>query len=473
MVVMVEAATLTAWDATETVARLRKKDVSPAEVLEAAITRAEEARGLGAIVSDTFERARGASSVEGATLGGVPTFVKDLSQLEGVATTWGSIAGGAYVSRKTESFVRHLEEIGLVTLGKSATPELGLMATTEPLGRAPCRNPWDETRSTGGSSGGSAALVAAGVVPIAHASDGGGSIRIPAACCGLVGLKPSRSRIDMEGSNLLPINIATNGVVTRTVRDTILFYEALASHGVGKKSKPVVGAARETGKRRSLRIGLFDDSPTKTPVHVDVREAVTSAGRLCESLGHAVESIACPFEGSVIDDFLAYWGLVAWLQTKTAKMTLHWGFDRSRFEPWTNDIAATFGRSPRAALAAVGRLRAFGATYAAVLSKYDVLLGPTVAEPSPRLGYLATDQPFEQLFERLRTYCPFTPIQNAAGAPAISLPLGRSSDGMPIGVQLASARDDEATLLDLALDLEEASPWPQLAPRDGWRRARE
>ena len=186
-----------AWDAVETAARIRKKEVSATEVVGAAFARAEEARPLGAIVELTYERARanaGAPRSE-AALAGVPTFVKDLAQMRGVPTGWGSAASSAYVSRRTDPFVKHFEETGVVTLGKSACPELGLTATTEPLGRPPCRNPWDPSRSSGGSSGGAATLVAAGVVPMAHGSDGGGSIRIPAACCGLVGLKPSRFRL--------------------------------------------------------------------------------------------------------------------------------------------------------------------------------------------------------------------------------------------------------------------------------------
>jgi amidase len=208
---------LGAWDAVETAARVRAKDVSAAEVIEAAITRAQEAAPLRAVVAEQYERALQRAQQQGpGPLAGVPTFVKDLAHLEGVPTGWGSAAAGSYVSRRSDRFVRHFEDTGVVYLGKSAAPELGLTATTEPLGREPCRNPWDPAYSSGGSSGGAACLVAAGVVPIAHASDGGGSIRIPASVCGLVGLKPSRFRMDMEGSQLLPINIATDGVISRS-----------------------------------------------------------------------------------------------------------------------------------------------------------------------------------------------------------------------------------------------------------------
>ena len=168
------------------------------------------------------------------------------TQIRDVPTTWGSQAVGRYVSRGTDPIATWIEETGVVTLGKSACPELGLMPTTEPLGRPPCRNPWDPSRSSGGSSGGAATLVAGGVVPIAHGNDGGGSVRIPAASCGLVGLKPSRFRLDMKGSNLLAVNIACEGVVTRTVRDTVAFYAAIESRHAPRRLAPIGQVARQT-----------------------------------------------------------------------------------------------------------------------------------------------------------------------------------------------------------------------------------
>ncbi len=438
--------TLPSWDAVETRDRIRAGDVSAKEVLESAIARAEATRHLGGVVTEAFGMARAPSTKK--DWAGIPTFIKDLAQVRGVRTTWGSRASGDYVSRKTDPIARRFEAVGLVVLGKSATPELGLTATTEPLGKPPCRNPWDPSRSTGGSSGGAACLVASGVVPIAHASDGGGSIRIPAACCGLVGLKPSRSRLDMEGANLLPINIATDGVVTRTVRDTAAFYETLEA----RSPQPV--------KLAPLRIGVFVDAPIGTPVSADVRDAVFGAARWCSTLGHHVDEISCPFDAAVIDDFLRYWGFIASLQVRTARVMMHWGWDASKVEPWTHGLMQYFSRDKLAAFHATSRLRGFAQTYAAVMERYDVLVSPTVAEPAPLLGYLATDLDFETMFERLRSYACFTPIHNASGAPAISLPLGRTTTGLPIGVQFAAAHGKDASLLALASALEEAHPWP-------------
>jgi amidase len=443
------------WDAVETMERIRRGEVRVQDVLEAAIARAEEASGLGAVVVTSYDRARASlARLPHGSLFGVPTFVKDLAQVRGVETAWGSAAAGRFVSRRSDPFVKRFELTGVLVLGKSATPELGLTATTEPIGRPPTRNPWDPSRSAGGSSGGAAALVAAGVVPLAHASDGGGSIRIPASCCGLVGFKPTRSRIDMEGSGLLPVNIATHGVLTRTVRDTLAFHRALT------RLEDLAPAPK-----RPLRIGVFADAPSGTAVDPEVRAAVAGAARACATIGHHVEEIACPFDGQVNDDFIALWGYLAWAQVRTARWFFHRGFDPTKFEPLTDGLARWFARDWTSRLSAILRLRGFSRTYSRVMERYDVLLSPTVSQPAPRLGYLGTDVPFETAFERLRTYAQFTPIQNAAGAPAISLPLGRAASGMPIGVQFAAAQNRERTLLELAEALETACPWPVLAPR--------
>jgi amidase len=446
---------MAAWDAVETAARVRRGEVSAREVVEAAIARAGDAAATGAVVTACYERARQrAGATPGGELAGVPTFLKDLSQLAGVATTWGSAAGGAFVSRRSDPFVKKVERTGVVVLGKSATPELGLLATTEPLGRPPTRNPWDLSRSAGGSSGGAAALVAAGVVPLAAASDGGGSIRIPAACCGLVGLKPTRGRIDMEGSALLPVNLAVHGCVSRTVRDQIAFHRALGWLGAIDDAPP-----------RPLRIGVYVDAPIGTPVDPEVRAAVLAAGETCRALGHEVDVVPCPFDGEVIEDFLAYWGLIAWLQVRSGRLVMHRGFDARRVEPLTTWLAARFSAGGRAVLGAVRRLRRFRRTYDEVFARFDVLVSPTTATPAPPLGELAPGGDCATVFARQRAFVPFTPLNNAAGAPAISLPLGRSAGGLPIGVMLSAARGEDPLLLKLARAIEEARPWPRLAPR--------
>ncbi len=463
---------LATWDAVETAARIRNREISATEVVEAAVARCHAAAYLGAITTPAFDRARSQlqqlhdrnSDPALQPFAGVPTLIKDLANLDGVAIGWGSRGAEGYVSRASDRFVQRFENTGAVMLGKSATSELGLLPTVEPIGRPPCRNPWDLTRSTGGSSGGAAALVAAGVVPFAHGSDGGGSVRIPAAACGLVGLKPTRARLDMEGSNLLPVNIATHGILTRSVRDTVAFYQALETK-LHARPTPIgrVTATVPLG----LRCAVFVNSPLDYPVDSEHAAAALAAGEVCQQLGAHVEQIPCPIDAQVSDDFMKYWGLIAWAQLRTARLTLHRRFDRAMCEPWSQQIAATFGRKPGAAIAAAQRLRRFRRKYAELMQTYDVLICPTLAQPVPKLGELAPTQPFAQIFEGLRKFTPFTPFQNASGAPALSLPWSLSSTGMPIGVQFAAAENHDGLLLGLGLAIERARPWPLLAPTAG------
>jgi len=197
-------------------------------------------------------------------------------------------------------------------------------------------------------------------------------------------------------------------------------------------------------------------------------EAAISRAREAATLGHDVEEIRCPYPSTVIDDFLQYWGFVAWLQVKTGRLMMHRGFAPSRVEPWTAAIAETFVGRKRATLGAFRRLRRFAHQYAELFDTHDVIVSPVTSEPAPLLGYLDPALPFATHNERLRAYVPFTPIQNVAGAPAISLPLGRSSRGLPIGVQFAGARGADRTLLELARTIEAAQPWPLVAPRENW-----
>lgn len=455
------------WDAVETAARIRAREVSAQEVAEAAIARAEAAAHLGAVVTPTHDRAREqASRLGDAPFAGVPSFIKDLANLAGVPTGWGSRGAPGRAAKQSDPCVRRIEALGFVTLGKSATPELGLTGTTEPMGSPPCRNPWAPSRSSGGSSGGAACLVAAGVVPLAHASDGGGSIRIPAASCGLVGLKPTRGRLDMEGSELLPVNIAVSGVVTRTVRDQLAFFRELEAARPPKRL-PAIGTP-SAEPPRGLRVAVFTESPTGTDVHADHRDAALRVGKTLASLGHHVDVGPCPFAGQVLDDFLDYWRLVAWMQIASARLTLHWHFDRARLEPWSSGLSSSFSARRGAVIAATRRLRRFASTYAETMQKWDLLVCPTTAHPPPELGHFSHELPFETAFDRLRTYLPFTPVQNAAGAPAVSLPAGQSSLGTPIGVQIAAAQGHDQLLLEVAAEIEAAAPWPKVAPPALW-----
>lgn len=455
------------WDGVETAAHIASGAVSAGEVVRAAIARASAWEPhLHAIVTPTFEAAqRDAGAAAAGPFRGVPSFIKDLDDVAGVPTGMGSRAYRGFVPRRASPSVAQFLGAGFVSLGKSATPEFGLTCTTEPERGPATRNPRDLQHSSGGSSGGAAALVAAGVVPVAYASDGGGSIRIPAALCGLVGLKPSRGRlVPLARAEKMPIKIATYGVVTRTVRDTAAFYAAVEASSP-RSGLPRVGHVEGPGTR-PLRVGLYIDSPIGGPVHPAARAAVERTAHLLERQGHHVDHVT-PFPSAVMcqleRDFFNYWALLAAGGQRQARLDAGRGFELDQLEPWTRGLAAHFRANLLAIPLALWRLRRFERVYAALFERIDVLVCPTVAGPAPPIGYLSPAQPFAIAAERIRAYASFAPVQNVAGAPAISLPLGRSDDGLPVGVQLAARAGAERTLLELAYALESDAPWPGAA----------
>jgi amidase len=455
------------WDAVETAARIRGGEVTAVEVVDAAIDRAEATRALAGLVAPTFDAARRAAATDPTgPLAGVPTAVKDLSDVRGQPTRFGSRAVAGYIASRTSPDVAQHLATGVVSLGKSATPELGMTATTEPLFGPPTRNPWSAEHSAGGSSGGAAALVSSGVVPIAHASDGGGSIRIPAALCGLVGLKPSDDRlVRLEEMRGLPVRIAVHGVLTRSVRDTAAYLHHAEQRHRNPRLPPV-GEVRGPSRRR-LRVGVVLSGPV-APVAAPVEEATRSTADRLAHAGHEVEELVEPFGDGVAqnlaDDFLRYWALLAFGGTQLLRRKVGRTFDGSRVDPLTAGLA----RHARAHLAhmpaSIARLRRFRHRYRERFADLDVVLSPTVARSTPRLGQLSPDRPFEELEQELREFVQFTPVHNVAGAPAISLP-GPQHGGLPVGVMLSADVGDERTLLELAYELEQLAPWPSLAPR--------
>jgi len=451
-------------DSVEIARRLAAGEVTCEEVVAAAIDRARAVNpALNAIVHESFEGALEQARRGGhGHFGGLPTFIKDTDAVEGTPLRHGSHAMPDTPSRKSSGFVKQFLGTGLVSLGKTALPELGLTATTESLACGPTRNPWNTAHSTGGSSGGSAAVVAAGVVPIAHGNDGGGSIRIPAACCGLVGLKPSRGRlVAADGAGLFPIDIIVQGAVTRTVRDTAAFLAAAERFRPSRRLAPV-GMVEGPGKER-LRIACFTDSPSGAESHPDCRRATVEAAQLCETLGHAVEWMRCPFEQHVISDFFAYWGFAPFGLGLIGRRVFGAGYDHSRIDPWSRGLSEQFRRNLHRMPAVLWRLRRFARRYDALFARYDVLLTPTLAEPPVPIGYISPDVAFATAVERVMRYATFTPAQNLSGAAAISLPMARNEGGLPIGVQIAGNRGSERRLLELAYALEQAQPWPTLA----------
>jgi amidase len=443
--------------------KISSREISATEAVEAAIARAKSVNpGLNAIVTETFDMAREqAKKIVPGTFAGVPSFIKDNDNVKGVPTLWGSLSVPNKPVKNSSRFVKQLFSLGLICLGKSALPEFGLTATTEPLSSGITRNPWNTDYSTGGSSGGSAALVASGVIPLAHGNDGGGSIRIPASCCGLVGLKPSRGRLEqVEGSELMPINIVYEGMLSRTVRDTAAFYAGAEKYRRNPKLSEI-GLVQNPGKKR-LRIALFTDTPFGTPCHPESADLAHSTGALCEELGHTVKEIPCPCDAQMADDFILYWGMLAFSFRFFGKFIIDYGFDRSKLENWSIDLSRHFQKHFFKSPSTIKRLREYAAIYNDIFSTCDILLNPTLAHPVPRIGYMGPNVSFDEAFDRIRKYVAYTPLQNVSGAPAISLPMGFSTNGLPLGVQFGAAFGHEKELLELAFEIEEARPWPHI-----------
>ena len=393
---------------------------------------------------------------------GIPGFLKDNLDLQGLPTRHGSAAMPDTARKHTSAVAQQIIDTGVVLLGKTKLPEFGLTATTEYSKAEPAHNPWNIGHSTGGSSGGSAALVAAGVVPIAHANDGGGSIRIPAACCGLVGLKPSRGRLAMnEMAKSLPINIVSDGIVSRSVRDTAAFF-ALAEEHYKNPTLPPLGHITTPGRKR-LKIGMFTQKISGDETDTACVEAVHKAAALCEELGHEVQEIKVPISAQFADDFLLYWGMLAASISHLGKLAVDRHMDTGNLEPLTHGLAKHFTRNLLKFPFALRRLYQFEAQYATAFADLDVLLSPTLGQPAPPLGYLALDLPFEQARERLVNFASFTAAQNVAGAPAISLPMHHTAEGIPVGAHFAAAMGHEFRLIELALEIEQAQPFKMLA----------
>ena len=439
--------------------RLERREVSAAELHAAATARAHAVNAeLNAVMCWVDEPAVGVAT-DGA-LAGVPTVVKDNEALAGHPTSDGSSATSTRPAAASSPWVAHALTLGLSPVAKTALSEFGLTATTETLRNGATRNPWNVARSTGGSSGGTAALVAAGVVPLGHGNDGGGSIRIPASCCGLVGLKPTRGRLP-DIAVPVPVDITVQGVLTRTVRDTARYYaEAERTYPVA--DLPPIGLVEGPSATR-LRVGLVTVPPMGLPVSDEAVAAVQSTADLLSALGHEIVEVAHPVDDSFGPDFLRYWGLLAGLIRVAGLVDRRSGFDGSRIEPFTRELASVAREQAPLMPGTLRRLRALARDHESVYDSCDVLLSPVLAHEPPLLGYLGPDvEPRTHLLRVLR-YVSFTPLQNVSGSPAISVPSGLGGAGMPLGVQLAAPFGHERRLLELAFELEAAAPWNTLA----------
>ena len=459
------AAPAPALDAVGTAEAIRAGQLSVSEAVEAAIARAQalEPR-LNAIVTAAYDRARATAATPLAgSFAGVPTFVKDLDDVRGLPTHYGSRSYGQSPAAMQGPYVDALERAGLVFLGKSSTPEFGLTGSTEPLLHAPTRNPWNTDYSPGGSSGGAAALVAARVVPIAHATDGGGSIRVPASCCGVFGLKPSRDRTVPLGRPTGPVTISASNAVSVSVRDNAQWLAVTERTGSDKVFEPI-GFVREPLARR-LRIALDLEPLLGNPVEAEVRAAVEDTARRCETLGHSVEVAPLPLpKRDLVEAFMVYWASGAAMIADGLQQRLGRPLTDADLEPWTLGLAEYYRKRRDRFDPAVTLLRSTSAVCQAFHDRYDVLLTPVATRTPFRIGELSPALPFDTHFERAMGYVGFTPIQNAAGTPAMSVPLHWSKAGLPIGSHFAARAGDERTLLELAYQLEAAHPWAHRRP---------
>ncbi|MFN3960451.1 MAG: amidase [Parvularculaceae bacterium] len=462
---MKRAVDLASLDAVETAARIRSGEISAGEAVEAAIARAEALEpSINAIAFKRFDRARDLAASATGPWAGVPTFIKDLDDVIGEPSGFGSRAFPGYKGKEQTPLIDAYLSLGVVSLGKSTTPEFGLTATTEPLSTGKTRNPWNLDYSTGGSSGGAAALVAAGVVPVAHASDGGGSIRIPAACCGNVGLKVSKSRYPVARPDPVgPIGLSVHGVQSRTVRDTAAVIAAMETPPE-TSGLPTVGLVMGPSSRR-LKIAMFTAGATGRPVDAEIVAAAQAAARLCEDLGHHVDEITIPFDRDVEDAFLLYWAAMAHAIVTTWERATKLKRNGLAFEPLTLGLVDHYEQRREALPAAIARLQAVRPQFDALFSGADVILSPVLAAPPVKLGWLDVRVPYDEALERLLNYAQFTGLYNVVGAPAISLPLATSHDGLPIGVMLGAKVGDEKTLLELSYEIEEAAPWSSRRPQ--------
>lgn len=449
-------------DAVALAEAIRTGRVAIAEVVEASIARTERVAGdLNALAAECFDRARAdAAAPRGGFFAGIPTFVKDNSDLAGLPTMEGTDAFAPVPVRKDGDFARMFLATGVVPLGKTQLSEYGFSASAEHPRLGPVRSPWSTEHTAGASSAGSAALVAAGAVPLAHANDGGGSIRIPAAVNGLVGLKPTRGRLAQDQTlRRLPVRVVADGVVTRSVRDTAAFLRESEKVYRDLRLAPVGDVTRPTRARRT--IAVFTDG-------IDVRassevESLTgSTAELLESLGHRVKWIDMPIPASFKDDFLLYWGFLASAIVSTGRMEHGRSWDPSRLDRLTLGLDRHSRRNLHHVPAAIGRLRRSGRLAQALHATYDVVLTPTLGHETPRIGSLDPMQDYDTVMDRLLRWVAYTPWHNAAGTPAISLPLATTSAGLPQGMMLGAGHGREAMLLELAYELEEAHPWPLL-----------
>jgi amidase len=476
---------------------VRRRQVSSAELVDEAIARAERVDPrIGALVTPLYDDARRAArgDLSGA-FEGVPFLLKDLyADMAGVPALGGSRFLSGYRPERDSTIVVRIRRAGLIPIGRTKTPELGLLPITEPESQGPARNPWNPELTPGGSSGGSAAAVAAGIVPAAHANDGGGSIRIPSACCGLFGMKPTRGRTPAGPDQAQLWNgFAISGVITRSVRDSAALLDVIAGpepaspYWAPPPARPFLEEVGAPPGR--LRIALTRrPQVTAAPLHPDCAAAVDDAGRLLADLGHQVEEADPQLDAEAFArDFFTLVCVETASFLAQAAQRLGRRARRGDIESATA-LTALIGRQRSALEAALARERLdkISIRVAELFERFDLILSPSLATPPPALGavkpggleafgqelllrlhlgaLLRIPGVIDASVRRVFSFIPFSPLANVTGLPAMSVPLAWNAQGLPIGTQLMARLGDEATLFRVAAQLEQARPWRDRRP---------
>lgn len=441
-------------------ARVRAKEISPDELTALYLERIErldpQLNAYVTVVDDPAPPRDG-------PFHGVPIPIKDLNETAGIRTTYSCKAFARNVPEFDASVVRKIRDAGFTIIGKSNTPEFGTIAMTESELNGDCRNPWDTSRTPGGSSGGAAAAVAAGLAPLAHASDGGGSIRIPASCCGLFGLKPSRGRISPAPFVSGSLGLGTSGPIARTVRDAAALLDVMTGNEPGDfyvapaPERSFLAEADEKPGR--LRIAVTTNPPTPVPVDPVCSAALRSAAALLSDLGHEVVEATPPWE---TDEMIVHFTRIWQVGPATAGVD-----DLSLLEPINRMLAQDARTTPSPQyVSSVMQLQQLARRVAGFWSDVDVVVTPTLALPPVPIGWtwLDADGDPYRAFTSQTLFTPFTPLINVTGQPAMSVPLTWTGDGLPIGVQFIGRAFGEAALIRLAAQLEDARPWAGRRP---------
>ena len=466
-------------DATALAEGIRRQQFRCTDVTAAAIARAEAVNpAINAIVADNYEAAlaqaalvdKNPALLQRSNFAGLPFLIKDLTAVAGLQQTNGSRLFAGFMATHNGAITQKYLDAGLFVLGKTNTPEFGVTLTTEPSANGITRNPWNLAYSTGGSSGGAAAAVAAGIVPVAHATDGGGSIRIPAACCGLFGLKPSRGLTAIEETlGECWSGMSVGHVVSQTVRDSAGFLDLIKLDTPGLFPQPPAPASflqAALSAPRKLRIAVQTTHPFGEIVDPDCVTAVSNAAQLCAALGHDVETITAPLDYQPVARAMSRLiNLHVWQAVAPRLKALNKSLPASGLEASTLIMAENGSKtSADDYVQARDSLRMTELKMAEFHRRFDVIISPVLAKVPAKLGWLdMNSSDMQQYISRFKAYSGFTALYNGSGQPSMSVPLHRTADNLPVGVMFSAGWGNDALLLQLARQLEHTQPWPRYA----------